>query len=214
MRPRLNRKEGQTILFIGDSITDVNRLMPAYEPYGFGYVHFTTYNLLARYQELNLNIVNTGISGNTVRDLATRWDKDCLAYKPDILSIMIGVNDVWRQQAEEQDLPDAVYIEEYEATYGNLLLQAKAHCDSQLVLIEPFMFCQDKKNAMFKDLQAYIKVVNKLASEFDAVVVPLQKLINKQLKHIPAERWSDDMVHPYLWAHAWISQRWLEITRL
>ena len=67
---------------------------------------------------------------------------------------------------------------------------------------------------MFKDLQGYIGAVHKLVDEFDAVLVPLQSRIDEKIKQVPPEKWSDDMVHPYLWAHAWVSQRWLEVTNL
>ena len=90
MKQCLNLTYNQTIVFIGDSITDAGRLEKPYRPLGYGYVHFVANWLLAKYPELNLNIVNTGISGNTIRDLKLRWEKDCLNHKPDVLSVMIG----------------------------------------------------------------------------------------------------------------------------
>ena len=92
MKPAIELKSNQTIVFIGDSITDADRTLPAYKPFGAGYVHFTAYYLLAKYPQLNLNIVNTGISGNTIEDLKQRWEKDCLSYSPDILSVMNAGN--------------------------------------------------------------------------------------------------------------------------
>ena len=76
------------------------------------------------------------------------------------------------------------------------------------------MFCDDKANPAYKALKQYIQVVRALAEEFDAVLVPLQELIDKEIKKVPPEKFSDDMVHPYVWAHAWIAQRWLEATKL
>ena len=76
------------------------------------------------------------------------------------------------------------------------------------------MFCDDKTNPAYKSLQQYIHAIRALAEEFDAVLVPLQELIDEKIKTIPAEKFSDDMVHPYVWAHAWIAQRWLEATKL
>jgi len=224
MQPKIDLKPSQTIVFIGDSITDMGRSQPAYRPLGFGYVHFVGNLLLAKYPQLNLNIVNTGISGNTVRDLKNRWVKDCLEHKPDILSVLIGINDLWRQYGEPERMPAAVYPEEYELTYRRLLSlvsaeravagQAKQRCNSQLVLIEPFMFCDDAENKIFQDLRTYIRIVHNLAKEFDAVLVPLQGWIDEQIKQVPPEKWSQDSVHPYIWAHAWIAQRWLEATGL
>ena len=214
MQTNINLQANQTIVFIGDSITDTGRMYPAYGPFGFGYVNFAANLLMAKYSGFALNIVNSGASGNTIRDLARRWKADCLDHKPDILSIMIGINDLWRQHEGAEYLPDAVYPNEYESTYRELLSTAKKECEPQLVLMEPFMFCDDMENKMFRGLRAYIDIVNNLAQEFDAVLVPLQSCIDEQIKKVPPGKWSDDMVHPYVWVHAWISQRWLGATGL
>lgn len=214
MRTRIELRPNETIVFTGDSITDTGRAEPAYRPFGYGYVNFVANHLLAKYPQFNLNIVNTGISGNTVRSLEGRWEKDCIRHKPDILSVLIGVNDLWRQYVEPERLPEAVYPDEYELTYRRLLLTAKEQCKCQLVLMEPFMFCDDAKNPMFKGLRSYIQTVRKLAQEFDGVLVPLQSKIDEEIKQVPPEKWASDMVHPYVWAHAWIAQRWLQATGL
>ena len=212
MPDRIELKSNQTILFIGDSITDAGRLEAAYRPFGYGYVHFVAYRLKAKYPEYNLGIINTGISGNTIRDLNYRWERDCLNHKPDILSVLIGINDVFRQYSGTLDT--AVLLDEYEFTYKRLLSLVKEKYNCRLILIEPFMFCDDKANPAYKSLQQYIHAVRALAEEFDAVLVPLQELIDKKIKEVPPEKFSDDMVHPYVWAHAWIAQRWLEETKL
>jgi lysophospholipase L1-like esterase len=212
MQRKIVLKPGQTVVFTGDSITDMGRSQLAYSPLGAGFVYFVGNLLLAKYPQLNLNIVNTGISANTIRDLEDRWEQDCLEHKPDILSVLIGINDLCRQYGEAEKLPKAVYPDEYESTYRQLLSQVKQKFNSQLVLIEPFMFCDEKENKIFKDLQTYIGIVYKLAEEFDAVLVSLQSRIDEQIKQIPPEKWSDDSVHPYVWAHAWIAWRWLEAT--
>ena len=212
MQVRIELKTNDTIVFIGDSITDAGRCEAAYEPLGCGYVHFVANWLLARYPEFNLNIINTGIGGNTIRDLEGRWARDCLGYEPDILSVLIGINDVWRQHTDRPD--EAVFLDEYNSTYKRLLSLAKEKCNCQLVLMEPFMFCDDAENPTYNSLKDSINTVNDLAKQFDAVLVPLQELIDKKIEEVPPYKWSDDMVHPYLWAHAWIAQRWLEATDL
>ena len=95
MPDRIELKLDQTILFIGDSITDAGRLEAAYRPFGYGYVHFVAYRLLAKYPKYKINVINTGISGDTISDLDYRWERDCLNHKPDILSVLIGINDVF-----------------------------------------------------------------------------------------------------------------------
>jgi lysophospholipase L1-like esterase len=214
MKSKIELKPNQTIVFIGDSITDAGRCEPAYQPFGSGYAHFAANFLLAKYPQLNLNIINTGVGGNTVRDLKERWKNDCTRHKPDVLSVLIGINDVWRQHAEPERLPDAVYLDEYESTYRQLLSEAKQQCNPQLILMEPFMFCNDSQNPMFKTLHTYINTVQRLAEEFGAVLVPLQSSINEQITEVPPEKWSEDTVHPYVWAHAWIARHWLEATEL
>lgn len=210
MPQKIELKSQQTIVFIGDSITDADRDLPAYRPLGFGYVHFTANMLWARYPQLDLNIINSGVGGNTIRDLKGRWRRDCIEHKPDILSVLIGVNDVWTQYSDAEYLPFAVYLDEYESTYRQLLAKVRQRCDCRLILMEPFMFCDDAENPMLRCLRGYIDVVGKLAEEFDAVVVGLQKRIDELVKQVPAEKFSDDMVHPHVWAHGWISQQWFD----
>lgn len=212
MPDRIKLKSNSSIVFIGDSITDAGRLDAAYKPFGYGYVHFVAYSLLAKYTEYNLSIINTGISGDTIVDLYYRWERDCLHHTPDVLSVLIGINDVFRQYTGRLD--EAVLIDEYQLTYKRLLSLVKEKYNCQLILIEPFMFCNDKANPTYKALQQYIQVVHALAEEFDAVLVPLQELIDKKIKEVPPEKFSEDMVHPYVWAHAWIAQQWFEATKL
>jgi lysophospholipase L1-like esterase len=212
MQNKIELKQNSSIVFIGDSITDASRLEAAYRPFGYGYVHFVAYRLLAKYPEYNLNVINTGISGDTIRDLDYRWEKDCLNHKPDVLSVLIGINDVFRGYADRLD--EAVLLDEYQLTYKRLLSLVKEKYNSQLILIEPFMFCDDKANPAYEALQQYIHAVCALAEEFDAVLVPLQELIDDRITKVPPEKFSDDMVHPYVWAHAWIAQQWLEATKL
>ena len=212
MQTTIELKPNDTIVFIGDSITDADRLARAYKPYGFGYVHFAANYLLAKYPEYNLRIINTGISGNTVRDLSKRWQRDCLDHKPDVLSILIGINDLCRRY--ENRMNEAVLIEEYELTYERLLSIVKDKYNGQLILMEPFLFCEDKTNPAYETLQEYIHVVHTLAEKFSAVLIPLQDSIDKKIKIVPQKRWSDDMIHPYIWAHCWIAQRWLDATKL
>jgi len=136
-------------------------------PFGYGYVHFVAYRLLAKYPEYNISVINTGISGDT-----------------------------------------------YQLTYKRLLSLVKEKYNCRLILMEPFMFCDDKSNPAYKSLLQYIDAVGALAEKFDAVLVPMQEMIDKKIKQVPPEEFSDDMVHPYVWAHAWIAECWLEATKL
>jgi acyl-CoA thioesterase-1 len=210
MKSKIELKPKQTIVFIGDSITDAGRRDEAYKPFGAGYVHFTANTLLAKYPLLDFNIINSGVNGEAIPELKARWQEDCISHKPDILSILVGVNDAWRHVAEK-NLSGA---DNYDSMYRQLLSQTKKECNSQIVIVEPFMFCDDLNNPAFAELCRLIEKVRIIAADFGAVLVPLQNLIDKQIKQVPPQKWSLDMIHPVVWAHAWISQRWLETTGL
>ncbi len=210
MQSKIELKANHRIVFIGDSITDAERRDPAYQPLGNGYVHFAGNMLVAKHPRLNLKIINTGVSGDTTRGMKQRWERDCIEQKPDVLSVLIGINDLWTQHAGSDYLPYAVYADEYEFTYRLLLSAAREKCGCEFVLMEPFMFCADLNNPMLKDLRNYIAAVHRLAREFNAVLVQLQSSIDKEIMEVNPERWSIDMVHPYMWAHAWIAQKWLD----
>lgn len=127
----------QKLLLIGDSITDCGRRNEPFAPYGNGYVHFVRALLLARYPELGLEVVNRGISGNTVRDLARRWETDVVAEQPDWLSVKIGINDVWRTMSGR--LEEAVPLAQYRATYRRLLERTREATRARLILMEPYV---------------------------------------------------------------------------
>jgi hypothetical protein len=80
--------------------------------------------------------------------------------------------------------------------------------------MEPFLFCSNPSDPVFKTLGPYLEAVRRLAARHHAVLVPLQQKIDEQIRDVPAAKWSEDMVHPFVWAHAWIAQRWLEATDL
>lgn len=213
MADRLEFKPNQTTVFIGDSITDAGKREGAYRPFGNGYVNFTANYLLAKYPQFNLGIINTGINGNTVLDLQRRWERDCLAHKPDVVSVLVGINDVWRMYRSGREA-QSVAPGLYQQTYHRLLSELKQQGRCQIVLMDPFMFCDNPQDAMYRHLLEYIDVVHRLAEQFDAVLVPLQAAINEAIKTVASDKWSDDMVHPYVWVHAWISQRWVEATKV
>jgi lysophospholipase L1-like esterase len=212
MQQAIRLKADDTIVFIGDSITAADRHRQAYRPLGYGYVHFAGNLLLARNPTMNLKIVNTGVSGDTIIDLKDRWQKDCLAHGPNVLSILIGINDVWRRAMEPDMAERVARPAEFEITYEQLLAQAQEQCRCRLVLMEPFLFSHAKENEVFRTLTPYLEAVRRLAQEHEAVLVPLQREIDRQILETPPERWSQDTVHPYLWAHAWIARQWLDAT--
>lgn len=131
--------KGQKIVFIGDSITDAGRTSGRSE-YGDGDVARVRELLLAGRPVQTLTMVNRGVSGDTVRSLKDRWERDALAERPDWLSVKIGVNDVWRMFGDQPD--EAVPAGEYAATLRELLSRA-ADAGSKMILIAPFLIEPD-----------------------------------------------------------------------
>jgi lysophospholipase L1-like esterase len=197
---------GQRLVFIGDSITDAGRRKEA-PPYGNGYVHLARAFLIARYPELGLDVVNQGISGNTVRDLARRWEEDVIRLRPDWLSVKIGINDVWRQVTGRH--AEAVPVDEYTATYDRLLARAKTATMARLILAEPYIIETNRADPFRALIDRYIAVVHRLAERYDALLVPTQAAFDAALQAQPASYWAPDRVHPNAPGHAVIARAFL-----
>jgi lysophospholipase L1-like esterase len=198
---------GQRLVFIGDSITDAGRREPPAAPYGRGYVALARALLLARYPALGLDILNRGIGGNTVRNLATRWEEDVIRLRPDWLSVKIGINDVWRAVAGKQ--AEAVPLEEYAATYERLLQQTRQETAARLILVEPYVIEPERNDPFRALMDQYLPVVHKLAEQFGAILIRTQSAFDEALAAQPATYWAADRVHPDLPGHAVIARAWL-----
>ncbi|WP_410812273.1 SGNH/GDSL hydrolase family protein [Micromonospora sp. 067-2] len=199
-------RTGQRVVFIGDSITDCGRRDVA-APYGDGYVSLVRALVDARHPEAELQWVNRGVSGDTVRRLAARWADDAIGQHPDWLSVMVGINDIWRRYDGWPD--DAVGIDEYERTLRDLLRQAVDATGCRLILGDPFFIEPDRGDPQRADTDRYAAVVAALAAEFDAVHVPTQAAFDRVLAVSPAKRWADDRVHPHLPGHAVLADAFL-----
>ena len=193
---------GQTILFIGDSITDAGRRAAA-APYGNGYVGLVRSLLLARYPALGLRVVNRGVGGDTVRDLATRWARDVLAERPDWLAVMIGINDVWRQFGDRP--AEAVPLAEYDATLHRLLDRARAAGDPRLILLTPYLIEPDPADPMRRRMDEYGAAVLRIAEDYGAVAVNTQAGFDAALATTAPVDWAPDRVHPDGPGHAVIA---------
>ncbi|MBM0279973.1 SGNH/GDSL hydrolase family protein [Micromonospora tarensis] len=199
-------RTGQRVVFIGDSITDCGRRDVA-APYGNGYVSLVRALVGARHPELELTWVNRGVGGDTVRDLAARWEDDAIALRPDWLAVLIGINDIWRHYGDRPH--EAVGIEEYERTLRDLLRRAVTATGCRLILGDPFFIEADRAVPQRADTDRYAAVVAKLAAEFDAVHVANQAAFDRVLAVSPAKRWADDRVHPHLPGHAVLADAYL-----
>lgn len=198
----------QRIVFIGDSITDCGR-RDERAPFGDGYMNLVRSLVTARHPELGLTWVNRGISGDTVRHLSNRWEEDAIATAPDWLSVMIGINDIWRRY--DGWPADAVPIDEYQATLRGLLREAIDRTGCRLILADPYLIEPDRTEPQRADTDRYCQVVAGLAEEFDAYHVRTQDAFDTVLASTSPQDWADDRVHPNLPGHAVIATAYLDV---
>ena len=191
-------KANQTLLFIGDSITDCGREHPVGQrrlsSLGEGYVSFVDSILGAVIPETPISVLNMGISGNRVTDLAARWQSDVLDLEPNWLSVMVGINDVWRQ-FDSKPCDEQVEPKQYELVYRSVLAKTRPQLDG-LVLMTPYFLETDCDDPMRVKMDAYGAITKKLAVEFDAIFVDTQLAFDNYLGHQPSESLCADRVHP------------------
>jgi lysophospholipase L1-like esterase len=205
-------KLNQKLLFIGDSITDCDRAMPhgegGFDALGKGYVSFVDALLQAVYPELGIRVVNKGISGHTVRDLKNRWHEDVMAQKPDWLSIMIGINDVWRQYDTPFIKENHVYAEEYEETLRKLVTDTQPLVE-QIVLMSPFYLESNEQDKMRQTMDQYGHIVKKIAEDTNCLFVDTQAAFNVVLKELYSAALAWDRVHPSAAGHMVLARAFL-----
>lgn len=217
--PEDNKKsifaKGDTVLFQGDSITDAGRDKKNELPnhswsFGNGYALLAASHLLNILPENDLTIYNRGISGNKVYQLADRWDKDCLNLKPNVLSILIGVNDYWHTRNGHYDGT----IEIYKNDYRNLLkCTQQALPGVKLVLCEPFyvLGTTSVDETWVEPMKQYQEAAKKISDEFETLWVPFQTVFDEAVKHAPGKYWTADGVHPSMAGAQLMAEAWMKV---
>jgi len=201
------------ILFQGDSITDAGWNREAGKApnnqsgLGSGYVWFTAAAMLTDRPKDGLKVFNRGISGHKVFQLAERWQRDCLDLKPNVLSILIGVNDIWHTLNGSYQGT----VEIYERDYRALLERTqKALPNVKLVICEPFVLrCGAVTDKWFPEFDEYRAAAQRVARTFNTVFVPFQTMFDTAIQYAPPKHWAKDGVHPSaagaaLMAHTWL----------
>ena len=221
-RSCISLSDGATILIQGDSITDAGRDKSNSEPnnlraLGRGYAQLIAYHLLSKYPEKKLNVYNRGISGNKVPDLDARWDRDCIALKPDILSIMIGVNDYWHTVAFGSKYEGTV--ESYETGFMDLLKRTKdALPETQLVICEPFVVRAadgSTRADWFPEFDHRRAKARTAAESVGAIYVQFQQMFDAAVAAgYPHQELAGDAIHPSTHGHGLMAARWLGDTGL
>lgn len=192
---------GQTLLFTGDSVTDCGRRDDA-AGLGSGYVR----DIVASGALDSETVINTGIGGNRVVDLESRWQQDALGHRPDVLSVLIGINDVWRRY----DNNDPTSLQQFTVGYRSLLSQA-AEAGIRLVLLEPFVLpVTEEQIGWREDLNPKIEAVHELAREFDALLVPTDRELTALALEVGPSVLAADGVHPTEQGHRAIADLWLD----
>lgn len=204
---------GSTLVMIGDSITDCGRDQPPMDGFGdalgTGYVYFVDSLIGAAYPGYRIQILNRGISGNTIRDLDSRWQKDVLDLHPDWLSIMIGINDVWRQFDSFLPPSQMVSIGEYENTLERLVRETRPQLKG-LILITPYYVEPDRGLPMRAMMDRYGEAVRALARKYQAVLVDAQAAIDQALRGLSADDLASDRVHMNSVGHMILARAFLK----
>jgi lysophospholipase L1-like esterase len=207
-------KKGSRLLFQGDSITDMKwgRNQRDRNHYlGHSYVYLIASRLGVDMPEAKLEFFNRGMSGHKVADLKKRWQKDAIDMKPDLLSILIGVNDVGRSG------PEGVPLDTWETDYRTILdASRKANADLRLVLLDPFVLpsgrLSDKKQwrSWRPKVDKLIAVVARLAKDYRAIHIKTQEIFDAAAKAVDPAHWIWDGVHPLPQGHELIARNWLQ----
>lgn len=201
------------ILFYGDSITDAHRdrnLDNYLGSYGFGYPSFVAGELLSKHPE-QYEIINRGISGNRIVDLYARIKADVWNLQPDVLSILVGVNDVWH----EINYGNGVELERFDKIYRMMLDDTlKVLPDLKIVLCEPFVLdgaATAEKYEDFLQVKMYAKAVKQIAEDYNLLFVSLQETLEEAAKRSAPEFVLADGVHPAIGGAKLIADEWLKV---
>lgn len=202
------------VLFQGDSITDAGRIFDDPDNLGFGYPYFAAEAASAKYPG-KFKYINRGVSGNRSIDLLARVKADIINLKPDYMSILIGVNDVWHEFYKNN--PNGVDNERYKTYYRMLLTQVKeALPELKIVIMEPYVLkgtdTEEYYNEFRKEVELRAKSAREIAEEFNLPFISIQEKFDKIFVEKPIGYWTlaGDGVHPTTEGHRFITSLWME----
>ena len=187
------------IVFSGDSVTDMGSVNPVgeglFDNVGHSYVRIIENMLAVYYPEIKIRVTNSGISGNTSRDLLARFDRDVVALNPDWVSICIGINDVWRQ-FDTPAIPDGqVMPEEYEQNMEAMIGKVKGKVKG-IFILSPYIMEPNSADMMRARMNEYVEICRRLAQKHGCVFVDFQKMYEDycSVRHSSFIAW--DRIHP------------------
>ncbi|MEC3880836.1 SGNH/GDSL hydrolase family protein [Parapedobacter sp. 10938] len=215
--PKIRIAENDVILFQGDSITDAGRDKKNSSPnnsgaLGHGYALLAAASLLNAHAAKQPTVYNKGISGNKVHQLDARWEEDCITIKPNILSILIGVNDYWHTLSGNYDGTIQVYRDDFRKLLDRTM---KALPDVKLIIGEPFAVNNVKAvtDDWFPAFDEYRAAAREIADEYRAVFIPYQRVFDEAAKKAPASYWTGDGVHTTLAGAQLMAEAWLQAVK-
>jgi lysophospholipase L1-like esterase len=202
------------LVFIGDSITDCGRRRPIGEgaidgALGNGYVSLIDAALASGYPDYGIKIINVGVSGNTIHDLKYRWASDVLALKPDWLSVLIGINDVWQQLTQPEFIGQDDSVHGFAHILDELIQQTRPYLQG-LILMTPYYLETNLHDPMRAMMDHYGELVGEIAAEHDAVLVNTQRYFDRILKWTDPLDLASDRVHINLSGHMILARAFLE----
>lgn len=203
--PGLKLRSGDTVVFAGDSITDCGRVQ--HPPLGYGYVYIFNNLLLAKHPSVKVNIVNAGVSGDTIIELKSRWEDDVLSFSPSWISILIGINDIHRMLSGQQGC-DA---ESYYKNYRDILALTEKKCgNARLILLAPFYISRattenTHRRRVLETIPKYIEKVKQLSEEFSAIFIDLHAMFQSMIMHREPVAYAPEPVHPNFAGHTAIA---------
>ncbi len=210
----MNIAANSKLLMIGDSITDCGRKRPVGEGFegdalGNGYVALIAATLAAAHPEARIRVMNMGINGNTTRHMKLRWETDVLAKVPDWLSIMIGINDVWRQFDTPHDEAGHVHPDEYKATLEELVVNTAPKVKG-LVLMTPYLIEPNRNDPMRALMDEYGGYVKEVAACHKTLFVDTQAAFDRVLTTLAPTELAEDRIHPNLIGHTILARALLQ----
>ena len=196
------------ILFQGDSITDAGRDRRNYHDIGPGYPKFAAEGIKNAFTDTDIEFINLGIGGNRTDQLFDRLYPDAISFDPDIVSILIGINDVWHRHDGARVATTDTQIE---VNYRAILERLKNETHAKIVLLAPFLLDAEDKESWRVEVERVVEIVRKLADEFADVYIPLDELFGEALKTQPEPKfYSADGDHPNNNGRAFIGKHYAE----
>lgn len=180
------------ILFQGDSITDCGRKRSDITDIGAGYPKYIKQYLDECYPDMTFELINKGCGGHQTKDLVERWQEDAVDLQPDVISILVGVNDTWHHISECDWVPNDVF----ESNYRFLLDEIKKKTNAKIIIIEQFVLDFPDMNRFHNDIDEKIRIVRRLAREYADRYIPLDGLFASACIAEPPEYWTEEGVHP------------------